>query len=204
MRILIADDHDLLRDTLELWFAREDMEVTCTRDLQHALEVIADSEPFDFIMLDYTMRGMNGLEGLKRVLGAGQGARVAIMSGTAPREVAFEALEIGAAGFVPKTLPARSLVNAVRFMAMGEQYVPHDFMTAEEETLPEHPLVQQLTRRERQVLEKLCDGLSNKEIARALSIEEPTVKLHMKTLYRKIGVQNRTQAALLAKEAGLF
>ena len=204
MRILIADDHDLLRDTLELWFSKEGMEVTCTRDLQHALEVIADSEPFDFIMLDYTMRGMNGLEGLKRVLGAGQGARVAIMSGTAPREVAFEALEIGAAGFVPKTLPARSLVNAVRFMAMGEQYVPHDFMTAEQETLPEHPLVQQLTRRERQVLEKLCDGLSNKEIARALSIEEPTVKLHMKTLYRKIGVQNRTQAALLAKEAGLF
>ncbi|TVM04830.1 response regulator transcription factor [Vreelandella aquamarina] len=204
MRILIADDHDLLRDTLELWFTREGMDMTSTRDLEHALRVIAEDDTFDFIMLDYTMRGMNGLEGLKRVIDAAKGARVAIMSGTAPRDVAFEALEIGAAGFVPKTLPARSLVNAVRFMAMGEQYVPHDFMTAEEEAPPEHPLVQQLTRRELQVLEKLCDGLSNKEIARALSIEEPTVKLHMKTLYRKIGVQNRTQAALLAKEAGLF
>lgn len=204
MRILIADDHDLLRDTLELWFANEGIEVTSSQDLDQTLEMIAVNDAFDFIMLDYSMRGMNGLEGLSRVIEAGKGARVAIMSGTAPRDVAFEALEIGAAGFVPKTLPARSLVNAVRFMAMGEQYVPHDFMTAEEEKPPEHPLVQQLTRRELQVLEKLCEGLSNKEIARALSIEEPTVKLHMKTLYRKVGVQNRTQAALLAKEAGLF
>ena len=204
MRILIADDHDLLRDTLELWFSREGMDVTSTRDLQHALETVVAGEAFDFIMLDYTMPGMNGLEGLSRVIDACKGARVAIMSGTAHRDVAFEALQMGAAGFVPKTLPARSLVNAVRFMAMGEQYVPHDFMTAEQEKPPEHELVQQLTRREFQVLEKLCEGLSNKEIARGLSIEEPTVKLHMKTLYRKIGVQNRTQAALLAKEAGLF
>lgn len=204
MRILIADDHDLLRDTLELWFSKEGIEVTSCRDLPQTLEIIAANDAFDFIMLDYSMHGMNNLEGLKKVIEAGKGARVAIMSGTAPKDVAYEALENGAAGFVPKTLPARSLVNAVRFMAMGEQYVPHDFMTAEEEKPPEHALVQQLTRRELQVLEKLCEGMSNKEIARALSIEEPTVKLHMKTLYRKVGVQNRTQAALLAKEAGLF
>lgn len=204
MRILIADDHDLLRDTLELWFGKEGIDVVTTHDLKHALDIIAASDTFDLIMLDYTMRGMDGLNGLRRVLDAGKGARVAIMSGTAPKEVAVEALEVGAAGFVPKTLPARSLVNAVRFMAMGEQYAPIDFMTSEEEEAPLHELAQKLTRRELEVLEKLCDGLSNKEIARSLSIEEPTVKLHMKTLYRKIGVQNRTQAALLAKESGIF
>lgn len=126
------------------------------------------------------------------------------MSGIAPRDVAEEALEMGAAGFLPKTLPAKSLVNAVRFMAMGEQYAPIDFMTAAEDEKAVNPLAEKLTERELQVLEKLCEGMSNKEIARALGIQEPTVKLHMKTLYRKIGASNRTQAAMIAKEAGLF
>jgi len=203
MRVLIADDHDLLRDTLELWFRQEKIEVTATRDLTTALAAVAGAEPFDLILLDYGMPGMNGLDGLKRALAEGRGARVALMSGIAPREVAEQALEMGAAGFLPKTLPAKSLVNAVRFMAMGEQYAPIDFMTAAPETTPVNPVAALLTPRELQVLIKLCEGKANKEIARDLSIQEPTVKLHMKTLYRKIGAHNRTQAAMIAKEAGL-
>jgi len=204
MRVLIADDHDLLRDTLDLWFQQERIEVTPAEDLDSALQVVEKNEPFDLILLDYGMPGMNGLDGLTRGLDAGKGARVAVMSGVAPREVAEQALEMGAAGFLPKTLPAKSLVNAVRFMAMGEQYAPIDFMTAAPETEVVNPLAQKLTPRELQMLEKLCEGLSNKEIARALDIQEPTVKLHMKTLYRKIGAHNRTQAALIARDAGLF
>lgn len=88
-------------------------------------------------------------------------------------------------------------------MAMGEQYAPLDFMTAADET-KSNPLAEKLTERELQVLEGLTKGLSNKEIARDLDIQEPTVKLHMKTLYRKVGAANRTQAALIAREAGLF
>ena len=131
------------------------------------------------------------------------GQRVALISGEATRQVAEDALEAGAAGFVPKSLPAKSLVNAVKFMAMGEQYAPIDFMTAvEEET--NNPLADKLTNRELQVLKGLTEGKSNKEIARDLAIQEPTVKLHMKTLYRKVGASNRTQAALIAREAGLF
>jgi DNA-binding NarL/FixJ family response regulator len=86
---------------------------------------------------------------------------------------------------------------------MGEQYAPIDFMTAVDET-PAHPLADKLTSRELQVLKGLTEGKSNKEIARDLGITEPTVKLHMKTLYRKVGVANRTQAALIAREAKLF
>ena len=104
---------------------------------------------------------------------------------------------------MPKTLPAKSLVNAIKFMAMGEQYAPVDFMTAEPATA-EHPMASQLTGRERQVLKGLTKGQSNKEIARDLDLSEPTIKLHVKTLYRKIGAANRTQAALLAREVGLF
>lgn len=204
MRILIADDHDLLRDTLDLWFQKESIDVVSTKDLPSALKIVAENDAFDLILLDYGMPGMNGLDGLKQALAEGKGARVAVMSGIAPREVAEQALEMGAAGFVPKTLTAKSLVNAVRFMAMGEKYAPLDFMTATPEAETVNPLAEKLTPRELQMLEKLCQGLSNKEIARALDIQEPTVKLHMKTLYRKIGVNNRTQAAMIAKEEGLF
>jgi DNA-binding NarL/FixJ family response regulator len=88
-------------------------------------------------------------------------------------------------------------------MAMGEQYAPLDFMTAIADT-PANPLAEKLSPRELQVLKGLTEGKSNKEIARDLDIQEPTVKLHMKTLYRKLGAANRTQAALIAREAGLF
>lgn len=204
MRVLIADDHELLRDTLDLWFRQEKIEVTTAQDLPSAIAAVASSDPFDLILLDYGMPGMNGLAGLKTALDNGKGARVALMSGTATRDVAEQALEIGAAGFLPKTLPAKSLVNAVRFMAMGEQYAPVDFMTASSEATAVNPLAEKLSPRELQVLQGLCEGKANKEIARELGIQEPTVKLHMKTLYRKIGAHNRTQAAMTAKEAGLF
>lgn len=95
-------------------------------------------------------------------------------------------------------------INSVRFMAMGEQYAPVDFLTATEEAPPAHPLARRLRGRELQMLEGLCAGKSNREIARDLSLTEPTIRLHMKPLYRKLDAHNRTQAALIAKEAELF
>ena len=204
MRVLIADDHDLLRDTLVLFLqAQGDIEISTAADLTGACRLIETEETFDLILLDLNMPGMNGLEGLKKTIAINGGQRVALLSGEATREIAEQALEAGAAGFVPKTLPAKSMINAVKFMAMGEQYAPIDFMTAVDET-PSHPLADKLTPRELQVLKGLTEGKSNKEIARDLDITEPTIKLHMKTLYRRVGAANRTQAALIAREAGLF
>ena len=88
-------------------------------------------------------------------------------------------------------------------MAMGEKYVPLDFLNAVEEEA-DIPLAKQLSERELQVLGGLCQGLSNKEIARELDLQEVTIKLHVKTLCRKIEAKNRTHAAMIAKEAGLF
>ncbi|UWR22006.1 response regulator transcription factor [Sulfitobacter sp. S190] len=204
MRILIADDHDLLRDTLVMFLENAGgIETEAVGTYGDAIAMIDAGPAFDLVLLDFNMPGMNGLDGLKSALTHGDGQRVALVSGEASRKIAEDALEAGAAGFVPKSLPAKSLVNAVRFMAMGEQYAPIDFMTAEEE-VEENPLAANLTERELQVLKGLTEGKSNKEIARDLDISEPTIKLHMKTLYRKVGAANRTQAALIAREAGLF
>lgn len=204
MRILIADDHDLLRDTLDLFLKGEgQMETTTVGNYDEARVCIENDEPYDLVLLDYNMPGMNGLEGLKNTLSMENAPRVALISGEATKQIAEEALDAGAAGFIPKSLPAKSLVNAVKFMAMGEQYAPIDFMTAIED-VPENPLAEKLTERELQVLKGLTEGKSNKEIARDLDIQEPTVKLHVKTLYRKVGAANRTQAAMIAREAGLY
>ncbi len=204
MRILIADDHDLLRDTLVLFLDNAGgFETQTASNLEDALNLMEGSEPFDVVLLDFSMPGMNGLAGVQRALDKAQQGAVALISGLATRETAEEALEMGAAGFLPKTLTGASFVNAVKFMAMGEKYAPIAFMKEREER-PEHPMVRKLTDRERQVLHGLTEGKSNKEIARDLDLTEPTIKLHMKTLYRKVGVSNRTQAALAARDAGLF
>lgn len=204
MRVLIADDHDLLRDTLVLFLENGNgMEVAAVGTLDEAHARIEQDPKYDLVLLDYNMPGMNGLDGLNQTLILDGGQRVALISGEATREIAERALEAGAAGFVPKTLPAKSMINAVRFMAMGEQYAPLDFMTAAE-SAPENPLAAKLTPRELDVLKGLTEGKSNKEIARDLDITEPTVKLHMKTLFRKLDATNRTQAAMIAREAGLF
>ncbi|MEQ5868303.1 response regulator transcription factor [Sagittula sp. NFXS13] len=205
MRILIADDHELLRDTLMLYIGNEPgMVAESVQDLDAAEARMAAGEEYDLVLLDFTMPGMDGLDGLRRIMGMSGDHRVAIISGTAQRDIAEEVLAAGAAGFLPKTLSAKSLVNALRFMALGEQYAPLDFMRASENDQQKHPLAKQLSQREFEVLEGLTQGKSNKEIARDLDIREPTVKLHVKTLYRKIGASNRTQAAMIAKEKGLF
>ncbi|WP_306043613.1 response regulator transcription factor [Mameliella sp. MMSF_3455] len=204
MRILIADDHDLLRDTLVAFLGATDgFQVGTAASYAEAVTRIREDERYDLVLLDYKMPGMAGLDSLREALTIDGGQRVALISGEATREIAEQALEMGAAGFVPKTLPAKSLVNAIRFMAMGEKYAPIDFMTAQEEESA-HPLTEKLTPREMDVLNGLSGGKSNKEIARDLGLTEPTVKLHMKTLYRKLGVNNRTQAAIAARDAGLF
>ncbi|MFW8592811.1 response regulator transcription factor [Cribrihabitans neustonicus] len=204
MRILLADDHDMVRETISAYLKSEGgAEVSLAVDLAGALSQIDDEGPFDLVLLDYNMPGMMGLDGLGKALQANGGKGVAILSGSAPTRTAQEALDSGAVGFLPKTMGAQSLLNAVRFMSAGEIYVPVNLMR-EEAAAPAHPLAERLSPRELEVLNGLCRGLSNKEIARELELQEVTIKLHVRTLCRKLEAKNRTQAALTAKEAGLF
>ncbi|MDD9978255.1 MAG: response regulator transcription factor [Boseongicola sp.] len=199
MRILIADDHDLVRDTIGMFLEAEGMaEIVAVENLDAAIEATDKTGSFDLVLLDFNMPGMDGLAGLARMKEANDGRPVAILSGTATPQVARDAIDAGAAGFVPKTLGAKSMVSAIRFMAAGETYVPYDFMQqADAKT------VANLTERETDVLRGLCEGKSNKEIARDLDLQEVTIKLHVKTLCRKLDAKNRTQAAMIARDRQL-
>lgn len=201
MRILIADDHDLLRDVLRSYLEAEGgFSVETVADLPQALAAIARGPAFDLVLLDYAMPGMNGFDGLEAAVTASDGRPVALMSGLAPSGVPDRVLACGGAGYLPKTLPARSVVNAIRFMAAGEIYVPLDLARPQ----GAQPAADAgLSPRERQVLSGLCAGHANKEIARELGLREPTIKLHVKLICRKLGARNRTHAAMIARERGL-
>lgn len=204
MKILIADDHDLVRETISAFLEREsDFEVTSAESYDAAAIIITRDGPFDLVLLDYEMPGMHGLDSLSQAIELNDGQPVGLLSGVADKSIAEEALSRGAAGFLPKTMASRSLVNAVRFMMAGEQYAPVNFIT-QADAATKHPLAEKLTDREMSVLECLCRGLSNKEIAREIELQEVTIKLHVKTLCRKLEARNRTHAAMIAKDAGLL
>ncbi len=199
--ILLADDHDLVRDMLAAYLRREGgFGVDVAGGFDAALAAVRRGGGHDLVLLDFRMPGMEALAGLARMQEVAR-CPVAILSGTAPPEMARRALRAGAAGFLPKTLAPQALIAAVRRILAGDIYAPCDFLTSDRNPEAEADIA--LTARERDVLTGVSDGKSNKEIARDLAIQEVTVKLHLKTLSRKLGARNRTHAAMLARDMGL-
>jgi DNA-binding NarL/FixJ family response regulator len=200
-RLILADDHDLVRETIAAYLrAAGGFEVAVAESFEAAMALVPGPGHADLVLLDFSMPGMEALDGLARMR-ARAGCPVAILSGTAPPDVARRALRAGAAGFLPKTLAPQALIAAVRQMLAGETYMPCDFLRSDVDAEAQSRLG--LTARERQVLRGVAEGKSNKEIARDLEIQEVTVKLHLKSVSRKLGAKNRTQAAMMARDLGL-
>lgn len=217
MRIVLADDHRLVRDGIKFYLSRlaSSAQILEAGTFEEALEKATSEDPPDLIILDLNMPGMRGFEGLDIVRDRLPGVPVAILSGSISPEDVIEALDHGAAGYLPKTLSGKAMINALKLILSGERYVPSI-------ALPSSALrsgrragggppardrdagapMDKLTEREREVLALLVKGKSNKEIARELALQDVTVRLHLKGVFRKLGVSNRTQAAILAVQHG--
>lgn len=207
MRIILADDHDLIRDTLEVYLQKLDdnVDVRHAATLAQALEAAKGAMDASLVLLDLRMPGMNGLAGYRAMQKELPNTPIVIFSGDTNPDLIKASLQAGAAGFIPKTMRAPAMINALRLVLSGERYVPDLAMGGDDGksgVLDSGGTFSQLTPREREVLGLLVKGNSNKQIARHLKIEEITVALHLRSIYRKLNVASRTQAVRLALQLG--
>lgn len=204
MRVLIADDQKMLRDVFDAMLSRDHITVSLASDLDAALVEVAKGDPFDLILLDYHMPGMDGLEGLRRTMEAGKGAAVALMSGNLPQQIVQDALRLGAAGFMPKKLSPKTYLQAIRAMAAGERLNLQDDWSGFEVEAPLPSTEHRLTSRELLVLQQLDSGKSLPEIAVALGLKDVTVNFVVKTLCRKFDARDQAEAVVSARQAGVI
>ncbi|MCE6957719.1 response regulator transcription factor [Cereibacter sphaeroides] len=202
-RILFADGHGLMLDALSHYLASVAGIATVTAaDLETALARLRSEDGFDLVLLGLNMSGMHGLAGLRRAKALVGNGPVAILSGTMGQDFIDAAIEAGASGVILKTSGARTVANAIRFMIQGEIYLPRK----PQPVLRVLPLEggEVLSERERRVLALLSNGKANKEIGRDLGISESTVKVHVSSICRKLGAQNRAHAVLIARNHDLL
>ncbi|MBD3765171.1 MAG: response regulator transcription factor [Rhodobacterales bacterium] len=195
LSVLICDDHALISEALAhvLW-SEPGFTVETAGDKAKALDRLRGGG-FDVVLLDINMPGMGGLDGVADVLSVAASARIIIFSGTVVQDFVTRAVELGAAGFIPKTMPMRALASAVRLVRSGQTFVPMEFRGTGSQARGSTPL----SLRERAVLGLLTGGKTNKEIGLELGLTEVTVKMHVRAICNKLGAKNRTQAAMVAQ-----
>ncbi len=205
MQVVLADDHNLVREALKPLIARidENVEIIDAETFQEASTRATDATDLKLIILDLKMPGMNGFSGLDQMCAKYPNIPVVILSGSVSRGDVVGAMNHGAKGYIPKTIGGAALVNALRLVLSGEPYFPSTIFNNDGTSKPtmedgvRNPF-STLNSREGEVLTLVIDGLSNKEIARELNIQEITVKKRLSSIFRKIDVSNRTQATKFA------
>lgn len=200
LKILIADDHPMFREALQdvvrALVAAHGHQCHCVevRDSRELFEAIAQDEDFDLILLDLFMPGSSGLTDMVRVRDKVPGTPIVVISSLGDEATIRQALTCGAAGYVPKSSPKSVLMGALEEVLAGRVYAPIEPAAADRRANPTEDATGPLTARQTTVLALLATGKSNKEIANQLDISEMTVKAHMTSILRKLGVSTRAQA----------
>lgn len=203
LRVVLVDDHRVVRSGLKsMLTAAPDIEVVGEAgDGQSAIELVAEISP-DVVLMDLSMPGLGGSEATRRILETQPEVKVIILTSFSERSHVLGAIEAGATGYLLKDSDPEQLIQGIKSAASGE--VPIDPRVAGA-LLPLRSAQpgEKLSVREREVLLLVVEGLTNKQIARRLAISEKTVKAHLTNVFRTIGADDRTQAALWADRNGL-
>lgn len=214
MQIIVADDHNLVREGLRPFLQElgDQIDILDAASLAEAISHAEKAESLGLVLLDLRMPGMDGLRGVETFHERFPEVPAVILTGHINREDVMAAVRAGASGYIPKTISGTALINALRLVLSGEKYLPAFMLTetAEEPAIASGGFgtngkptpLDSLSPREREILGLLIEGRTNKDIARCLDLQEITIKIHLRNVYRKIGAVNRAQAVRIALSSG--
>jgi len=216
MKILLVDDHALITEALSALLLDLDpnVDVRTARDAESALRLVAENSDADLMLLDLGLPGATGTSLLEAVVSQAPDLKILVLSGVQDQRSVMRVLQLGAAGFVPKSMATETLVAAIKFVLSGGVYIPGDLLEEAQRLGPlfgPPPRVHDvapgtnriaLTERQEQVLQLLARGAPIKVICRELNLSEGTVKTHVTAIYRAFGASNRTEALLAARRHG--
>jgi DNA-binding NarL/FixJ family response regulator len=209
MKILVCDDHAIFRAGLRVVLHDLDAELLESASCEEALEIVERDGEVDLVLLDLSLPGMDGFAGLRSLRAAHPQVAVVIVSASEDTQNVRAALAGGASGFIPKSSNNTVLLSALRIVLSGSIYVPPAILPSLQsdasapEPLSRRPSSASLTSRQREVLQLMSRGLTNKEIGGVLGIGPGTVKAHASAIFDALDVSNRTEAVLVMRELGL-
>jgi DNA-binding NarL/FixJ family response regulator len=204
MKILIVDDHALFREGLcyVLYALEDSVTILEASNFDLAVQHVSENPDLDLVLLDLNMPGKDGFAALTYFTNTFSALPVVILSASQMRSDMQRSLDSGAMGFIPKDTTSEVMLNALRLIFSGGIYVPPNMAQQPIENHNNNS-ASPLTPRQLQVLEMLVQGHSNKVIAYDMDLAEATVKMHITSIFKSLGVSNRTQAALAAEKLGI-
>jgi DNA-binding NarL/FixJ family response regulator len=210
MRVIICDDQAIVREGLEMLLKLEpDIEVVgVAGDGAAAVEMAAQKKP-DMVLMDLKMPIMNGVEATRQIRAKYPEVKVLVLTTYDDDEWVFDAIRAGASGYLLKDTPRNEVLKAIRGTVTGKTYVDPSVagkvlrQASGRQTQPATLITSQLTEREIEVLRLIAKGLNNKDISDRLFLSEGTVRNHVSAILAKLGVSDRTQAAVIAIQHGL-